>query len=162
MLTFIQNKKPLLLVNASILSFFNSKDLYGFDKSIRAIKQLKQQYTDIGLILALAHIGNYNYFQQLKKLVTELELTNNIFFLTGQKKLWPLFERIDIFLRPTMCDGTSISVSEALYLKTTIVASNVCKRPSNVIVFDIDNKNDFIEKIRDNLLILARSRSTNS
>ena len=148
---FLNQKRPLLLANASILSFSHSKDLYGFDKSIHAIHTLKKKYPHIGLILALANIGNTNYFQQLKNLIKKLNLENNIFFLTGQKELWPLFKKVDIFVRPTMCDGTSISLSEAIFFKTKVIASNVCKRPDKAIIFDINCKNDFVNKIKKEL-----------
>jgi len=145
--TFINQKRPLLLANASILSFLNGKDVYGFDKTIRAFEKLKKEYPDIGLILALAHIGNTQYFKALLSLIKKCKLTNNIFFLTGQKELWPLLKKIDIFLRPTTCDGTSISLSEAIFFKIKVIASNVCKRPKEAIIFDIHDDDDFVNKI---------------
>lgn len=98
---FLQNKSPILLANASILPKNTEADLYGFDKSINALIELKKSHPNIGLILALSQIGNETQLQYLFKKIESLKLADNICFLIWQKELWPLFKKIDIFLRPT-------------------------------------------------------------
>jgi len=148
---FIKKHKTLLLANASNLSFTNGKEVYGLNKCINAVSSLKQGYPYIGLILALSHIGNKEYFNKLLLNIKNLDLEKNIFFLTGRQEIWPLFKIVDIFLRPTLCDGASISVKEAIMCSATVIASNVCKRPSEVTTFDIKDEADFIKKIKNEI-----------
>jgi glycosyltransferase involved in cell wall biosynthesis len=147
---FINNHRPILLVNASIISTLE-KDLYGLDKSINATYNLKKDYKNIGLIIALANIGDQKYFESLKEQIKKLGLQDNIFFLLDQHEMWPLIEKIDIFLRPTLRDGTAISIFEAFIFKKPVVASNVCTRPEGSIIFDINSQTDFVEKIKEAL-----------
>jgi len=147
---FIDTHKPVLLVNASIISTAE-KDLYGLDKSINAIANLKSKTPNIGLIIALANIGNKEYFDNLKEQIKKLGLQDNIYFLLDQHEMWPLLEKIDLFLRPTLRDGTAISIFEAFIFKKPVVASNVCERPKGSIIFDINSEQDFIEKIKFSL-----------
>jgi len=144
---FITNHHPVLLVNASRIAIFENKDLYGLDRSVQVLTILKKDYPNIGLIIALANISDTIYVNKIIKKINTLNLKNNIFLLTGNHKIWPLFKKIDIFLRPTQCDGASISLQEALFFGAQVVASNVCRRPKKTIVFDIESQDDFIDKI---------------
>ncbi|MEM5641529.1 hypothetical protein AAHB52_05355 [Bacillus toyonensis] len=53
--------------NASVITFHNGFDLYGLDISIKMIDKLKEKHKDIGLIFALAEIGDEAYFDEIKK-----------------------------------------------------------------------------------------------
>jgi len=148
---FIHKSKPSLLVNASKSPLTEGKDLYGFDKSIKVVSKLKKHHPNIGLILIITTMENCQYLNHLLKTIKDLNIENNVLFLTGQKELWPILKKIDIFLRPTLWDGTSISLREAIYFNKTVVASNVCKRPPKTTVFDIKNENDFFEKTKNEI-----------
>ena len=49
---------------------------------------------------------------------------------------------VSVFVRPTICDGDSLSVREALALRVPVVASDTDFRPEGVILFrrgDVDD-----------------------
>jgi hypothetical protein len=48
----------------------------------------------------------------------------------------------DIFARPTLTDGDSVSIHEALQLGTTVVASNATPRPAGVLVYESGDVHD--------------------
>ena len=48
----------------------------------------------------------------------------------------------DVFVRPTLADGDSISVREALTLGVRCVASDVASRPEGTVLFKSENSND--------------------
>ncbi len=50
-------------------------------------------------------------------------------------------------MRPTLSDGASVSIQEALFFVISVVASDVCERPNQVILFKSRNVLDFTEKI---------------
>jgi glycosyltransferase involved in cell wall biosynthesis len=53
----------------------------------------------------------------------------------------------DVFLRPTIEDGDSISVREALSLGVPVVASRVGMRPSGAILFRPGDVDEMLAKI---------------
>ena len=50
-------------------------------------------------------------------------------------EVWPLFKRADLMLRPSLKDGSSISIAEALYFHCPVLASDVCERGKDVVNF---------------------------
>ncbi len=50
-------------------------------------------------------------------------------------------------MRPTLSDGASVSIQEALFFVISVVASDVCERPNQVILFKSRNVLDFTEKV---------------
>jgi len=144
---FIKSHKPLLIANSSWLSLSHGKDIYGFDKITKMVSKLKNKYPNVGIIFVISTIGDEKYFTKLKRDIRRLRNNDNIYFLLGNNELWPLLKHADIFLRPTLVDGTSISIREALMFGTTVVASNACDRPKKVIEFDLDIEDDFFIKV---------------
>lgn len=144
---FLEHRSPILTANAFQLIFLDDKDLYGFDWCIELVSQLKPKFPDIGFVFALAQIGNKTYYDQLVKKIENLNIKNNFYILTNQKEYWPLLKKVDIFVRPTLADNFGISVAEALYFGKISIASNVCTRPKNTVLFKWGNKEDFFEKV---------------
>jgi glycosyltransferase involved in cell wall biosynthesis len=135
-LDFVSNHKPLIIANASRICFYNDIDLYGLDLCIELSAVLKKKYPKIGLLFSLANENvNSDYIEKKKRRISELDIEENFFFMTGQKELWPLYKRADIGVRPTATDGDAVSIREALCFKTPVVASDVVSRPKNTITF---------------------------
>lgn len=144
---FIENHSPLLLANAFQLSLLDGKDLYGFDSCIELLGKLKLVHNNVGFIFVLASIGNESYYQQLRELIAEYDLTDNCYFLIGQRQLWPLLKQIDLFVRPTLSDGASVSIEEALWVGKPVVATSVCLRPQDVAVYNVGDSDQFYELV---------------
>lgn len=143
-ISFLNNHEQILIGNASKITFYKNIDLYGIDMCIEVIRILKNKYPKIGLIFALAEIGNEEYFKSILEKIKEYKIEGNILFLTGQKELWPLFKKSDIMIRPTYSDAYGISIEEAIYFNCRAVASNVCNRPEGTILFENRNINDLV------------------
>ena len=140
----------------------DSKDVYGFDIALDMLSGIKKSYPDAGLIVAIAHINDQEYVQRLYAKMTQLGIAEQIFILQNQKELWPLFKHIDLFIRPTLSDGASISVREACYFKVPVVASDVCVRPSQVTLFKTGDLPDLIRSVESELDVLYTNTSTAS
>jgi glycosyltransferase involved in cell wall biosynthesis len=144
---FLDNHSPVLLSNAFQIILLDNIDLYGLDLCVDLIKNLKVHFHHIGFIFALANAEkNEAYFQKIRSEIADNSLTENFYFLTGQKELWPLFKRSDLFIRATYKDGYGISVDESLYFKCPAIASNVCKRHPDAVLFENRNAEDLFEK----------------
>jgi len=144
---FMQEHTPLLLLSAAHLMLIDGKDIYGIDTTIAMLGKLKSEYPDVGLIIGLAQVGNVAYFSDLQKWMKQCQVAENIFILHGNKELWPLYEDIDVFLRPTLSDGDSISVREAIYFNTPIVASNAANRPSGIATYGVDDSDAYVNTV---------------
>ena len=84
-------------------------------------------------------------------MIKQYGLQEHIFILTGQRELWPLMKHVDLFLRPTLSDGASVSVEEALWCGTPVVASDVCMRPQHVILFKTGDEDDLFRVVEKQL-----------
>lgn len=142
LMVFMKEQTPLLLMSAAHLMLRNKKDMYGVDAAITLLADIADEYPDAGLLIGLPHIGDLDYFIYLQKYMKKLRVSERIYILHGNKEIWPLFERIDLFIRPTLTDGDSISVREALHFKVPVVASDVCIRPAGVHYFTTNNNGD--------------------
>ncbi len=143
---FINNHKPLIIANGAFITFKDGVDLYGLDMCIELVARLKLEYPDIGLLFALAELNDQEYFILLTKRIKSLRISDHIFFMTGQKELWPLFKQADLMVRPTYSDGYGISIAEALYFGCPAVASNVCERPEGTVLFRNRDLDDLVCK----------------
>jgi glycosyltransferase involved in cell wall biosynthesis len=147
LVTFFNNHKPFIIVNAFQLVLLNGNDLYGIDACIALMTHLKKTYPLCGLCIMLGRIGNQEYFDYLKSIMKQSNLEAHIYILHAQKELWPALKRCDLFVRPTLSDGASVSIQEALYFNKPVVASDVCARPQGTELFITSNTQDFIKKV---------------
>jgi len=138
---FLNNHIPLICMNAFSLVLLHTKDLYGVDTALELIHRLKKKHPHIGLVCALAQIGDDQHFKKIMHFITEHNLHESVFFLHGQKELWPLLVYTDIFIRPTLSDGFSVSIEEALYFNITTIATDTAARPASVIVYPVHDIN---------------------
>ena len=142
--------KFLFTANASRISFYKNKDLYGIDQSIELMKRLIDNgYKDIGFIYVIPDIGDYDYFEKMQNLVEKYNLEDNLHFYTKTVAYPAVINMCELFIRPTNTDGDALSIREALTLKKPAIASDVCKRPEGTIIFKNRNIEDLYIKITD-------------
>lgn len=143
---FLARSRPLVVANGFRITFHEGVDLYGLDLCVELVARLKETYPRIGLLFALAEIGDHDYFQKIRARIAAQALEENFHVLTGQREIWPLFKRADLFVRPTYTDGYAISVAEALHFGCAVVASDAAERPPQVITFANRDAQDFQRK----------------
>lgn len=126
----------------------NGHDVYGVDMLIELVYRLKLRNIDAGLLLCLSHIVDQNYYEQLKNRIKEYGIDRNVFILNKEvPNGFEYWEISDVFIRATKTDMEGISVKEALSLGTSVIASNVCKRPSQCILYRDGDIDDLYEKV---------------
>lgn len=145
-LEFLGKKHPLVVANACKITLYHDTDLYGLDMCIELVRELKKTHPNVGMLFALGEIGDGDYFKAATQKITMAGLANNFHFMTGQKELWPLFKQADLMVRPTITDGYSFSIAEALYFGCPTVASDVCPRPVQTVTFTNRDGVDFARK----------------
>ncbi len=143
---FIAEHTPLIFFNAAHVMNIDGKDVYGFNQGFQLINDLKKQYPDLGLIMAVASLDTYNR-QKFIAAMKQYDISEQIYILDGQKEIWPLYSKVDLFIRPTLSDGDSISIREALYFGIPVVASDCVSRPETVTTYQSENHADFAKQV---------------
>ncbi len=139
--------KFLITANAFKISFYNNQDLYGIDLSIELMKRLiNRGYKQIGFIYVIPDIDDYKYYKKMKRKVEENNLQGYFHFYTKAIAYPAVINMCDLFIRPTNTDGYGVSIAEAISLKKTAIASDVCKRPEGTIIFENRNIDDLYSK----------------
>ena len=76
-----------------------------------------------------------------------LGIDEDIYWQVGPiRNMGALWERADIYIRPTRTDGDSVAVREALDAGVKVVASDVCKRPEGCLTYTFGDARDLLEK----------------
>jgi len=161
---FLEKFDHTIAANAFRIVFYKNEDLYGLDLCVELMNLLKTNgHKNIGFIFALADENvNNEYFQKIKRKIKELGIENNFYFLTGQRELWPLFKKVKLMIRPTNTDGYSISIMEAAYFDCPTIASDVCVRPSETIIFKNRDVHDLYIKVSEVLKLNIEYETSDS
>lgn len=125
--SWIEAHSPLL----STAIFFRPE--YGFDVLIEGLARLREHYPSVGCLV----MGSGDK-TQAEKMIRESGLSENVKLLgdVDHETCLAVMERSDVFVRPTLADGDSISVREAAALGVPVVGSRVGTRPHGVKLFE--------------------------
>ena len=126
----------------------------GQDILIKALKECK----DKGMKFICNFVGGvYGYdtnsFEYLKKLIEDLNLSEDINFLGNREDVPKLLARSDLFILPSRFEGLPISLLEAMAARLPVIASNISgsneliEHGKNGLLFESENSLDLAEKI---------------
>jgi len=127
---------------------------YGFDLLVAGLAKFRARNPRFGCVV----MGSGERQAEARQLVKGAGLEDNL-LLVGDVEhdtCLELMSRSDVFLRPTLEDGDSISVREAISLGVPVVASRTGARPAGAILFEPGNMEDMLSKL-DLALTLGRS-----
>lgn len=159
MQSYIQNhSKNLVFYGHSFMSHAGL-DVYGFERMLSAYVRIHNKYgNSVGLVYCITEISNQAAIDSLLRKANELGIRDDIFWQLGSiSSMSPIWERADVYVRPTSTDGDSVAVREALSLGCQVVTSNVCERPKGCLLFDFTLEDDLFNVIE--LALQAGRRS---
>jgi glycosyltransferase involved in cell wall biosynthesis len=123
--------------------FFRAE--YGFDLLVEAASRLRSRHPRLGCLV----MGTGENCPQASDLLARRRLTE-VVRLAGDLDhdlCLALIARSTVFVRPTFCDGDSISVREALAFGVPVVASKVGTRPEGVLLFEAGDVNGLVQQL---------------
>jgi len=127
---------------------YNNEDLYGFDIMAEALKNVKSTGFKLKIISSNNGIVDSLIYKKFIERRKELEIDNDFIILNqNPAEIWPAYLITDLFIRATNTDGSSVSVKEALWFESKVIASDIVDRPQNTILFKNRDVNDLTEKI---------------
>ncbi len=156
---FIAAHEYTLSANASrIIKNDTFGDLYGIDQLIYLMDRLVNvDKLDAGLVFCISDIYNHEYYNECLAKIDKAGLSSNFCFVVASPVCgFEVWAATDLFLRPTMSDMEGVSVKEALQFGTPVVASDVCVRPAEAVLYKAGDADDLYSKVRP--LLLARKR----
>jgi glycosyltransferase involved in cell wall biosynthesis len=140
-----------ILLNGFIIFNDRFNDLYGFLDAIKLLEQLRNRGRNAELALVVTGTGHdrssMNHLRELKHECRARGLERFVCWIEDiNSELWPVIKAVNVLLRPTKSDGDALSVREALFLKIPVIASNVVPRPDDTVIYDINSKDDLLNK----------------
>lgn len=124
-------------------------DVYGLDQIIELVNRLVyKDGMDVGVVFCIADISESSYYEACRARIHSLNLDDYFHFvIQSDVNGFEVWARTDLFLRPTMSDMEGVSVKEALEFGTPVVASDVCVRPREAVLYKKANVDDLYEKV---------------
>lgn len=127
-------------------ALFNGKDIYGFDLLLKAYENSSSQNQ---VLLLLDPMGTMESIYR-----PEVDLLNKmgkaVIYLTDDIDFSSLTEFLSAYIRPTITDGDSIAIREALNAGVKVIASDCVERPKGVHLFksgDIASLTSVLENV---------------
>ena len=131
---------------------------YALSLQIEALELILTKFPNAGLMI----LGSGSLEKELRELIASKKYRENI-FLTGDVEreiTIHLIERADLLLRPTYFDGDAVSVREALFLQTPVVATDNGMRPCGVNLIPIPPQVEtLVEKVYQVLTNIVEQKS---
>jgi hypothetical protein len=139
--------------------FVQGVHVYSFDMLAECLPRLKAAFAGVGLVTVIS--GNYAPEHRAKVLAMrrERKLEGDWLIVEQPFSAAALYARSDVFVRPTITDGDSVSIRECLALGTPVVASDSVKRPEGCVLFRNRDLEDFTRAVLEVLRNKERYRA---
>jgi glycosyltransferase involved in cell wall biosynthesis len=112
----------------------NIRPIKGLEYLIHAAQRVLSEFPDAQFIVAGGCVpGSEKYYNYLKSLIIDNNLKHNFFFLGERKDAKEIISILDIFVLPSLSEGFSNTVIEAMAMGKPVVATNVGGNPEAVL-----------------------------
>ncbi|MDQ0974608.1 glycosyltransferase involved in cell wall biosynthesis [Neobacillus niacini] len=142
---------PDKIVIGNVARFMPEKK--GQDILVEAIDLISKKYPNVVCYFAGGYDNSHKKaFENLKRIIMERGIDNNIIFLGNVDNIPELLRTIDIFVLPSRFEGFGISLIEAMAMGIPCIASNL-DGPAEIMVsnpnqlFDVGDSAQLAEKI---------------
>ena len=103
----------------------------GYDRLIRVIKRLKEEYDGVFQLLIL---GDGEKKKQLGEYIKENKLTNIVKLQGFVKNPYPYLKNSDLFICSSRAEGYSLVIAESLILNVPVISTK-CSGPNELLDF---------------------------
>ena len=148
-LDFRKKYKFIISTSAWKLYKIDNIDVYGIDQIIEAIYLLKKEGIVVGLILIIPISEDSEYQTELLNRIKQYKLNDQIMLVNKSiPNAYEVWKLSDLYIRATSTDIEGLTIKEAMYYKTPVIASDAVKRPEGCIIYKFNN----IENLKDKIL----------
>ena len=148
LISFMNSNQLKLLFYAESFALDAGRDVYGTRLILDLFIRLKQNFPHLKLIFCLANLRNdIALLEELKELITTQNLNSDVYWQIGAiPEMWPLLQSSTVLVRPTITDGDSIMIREALAFGLPVITSDVVQRPRGCITYRSGSFDDLYTK----------------
>ncbi|MHA1368701.1 MAG: glycosyltransferase family 4 protein [Promethearchaeota archaeon] len=115
---------------------YNNEDLYGYDLTAKTVRYLKKKGYKVLVIAGVNGILSKRVHEAFKKALESYNIGENFLMIYGDLgEIWPIYLISHVFIRPTNTDGSPLSIKEAIWVGTPVIASDCVDRIENVRLF---------------------------
>jgi glycosyltransferase involved in cell wall biosynthesis len=116
-------------------SVMNFRPIKGIDYLVEAAAPICAQYPKVQFVCVGggANAGSLQYANQLKNRIAELQLADHFVFLGKRRDVRDLLQIFDYFILPSLSEGFSNALIEAMHAGKCIVATQVGGNPEAVV-----------------------------
>lgn len=129
--------------------FVDGIHLYSFDMLASLLMHLREAYPMLGLYTVVSGTYDQGHRQQIYLARRELGLEEHWLILEQPFSSAALYARCDVFVRPSITDGDSVSIRECLALDKPVVASDSVERPAACRLFRNRDQDGLEEAVRE-------------
>lgn len=127
----------------------------GQDLLVRAISELKKDFSNIKCYFIGEDLSNEkSNTNDLKKLISEMNIKENIHFLGGVNNVPEILNTMDIFVLPSRYEGFGLALVEAMACELPCIASKldgpyeIIGKEERGLLFEPDNYKELVDKLR--------------
>ncbi|WP_257281516.1 hypothetical protein [Endozoicomonas sp. ISHI1] len=132
-----------ILLYAHTKTKFKQNDIYGVEFVLKNLHSFPDNVYLVFQDLSGQYLNDVKTISDVVK--------DKIIYLKGEVDFPSLLCSIDLYIRPTSIDGTSIAILESQALNIRVLASDVVERPRGVTLYRFMDDLDFIKKIKTSL-----------
>lgn len=147
-LSFMEAHQPIIGSHGWFGYFVNNVHVYSFDMITELIRKVVAIYPKVGFYTVITDTYDNDHRNKIikERKINGLE-ENWLIIEQPSLNAVALFKKSDLFLRPTITDGDSVSIRECLYLGIPVIASDCVPRPDACIVFKSRDQVHFEESV---------------
>lgn len=130
-------------------------EIYGVDMLIELMNFLVNEiHYKVKLVFYLMGTKEWgrrerNYYDYLTAKITRYRLGDFILLHKSfHEEFFPICRKSDLLIRPTFTDGYSLSLAEAIYCGTPVLASDAGERPGGIVLFRKGNQEELNRKTK--------------
>jgi glycosyltransferase involved in cell wall biosynthesis len=138
---FIESKDKVIGTHGWFGYFVDGNHVYGFEHIARLAREIADSGKNIGIYTVIS--GCYETAHREKIIRLQQELSDHWLIVESPFSCAALYQKTDLFLRPTLTDGDSVSIRECLSLGVPVLASDAVERPPTCHTFPTQNYQQF-------------------
>jgi glycosyltransferase involved in cell wall biosynthesis len=140
-LSFSETHSPII-----VSSIFSNETFYNPEDLLASFQNVLNKLPNAGLIILSEDVLNDKSRPRLSEQVSAL-FDKNVILVSNLESTYPLLKLADVFIRSASLDGDSITIREALFLNTPVVAADNGNRPDGVLVYPPGSVNIMTELV---------------
>jgi glycosyltransferase involved in cell wall biosynthesis len=141
---FLSKYNPIVGSHGWFGYFVNGHHVYSFDLLGTLLQRLLATHPTAGMYTVVSSTYEENHRSEILEWRKRQGLDQRWLILETPFSAASVFKKSDVFVRPTVTEGDSVSVRECLALGTPVIASDCVPRPEGCVLFRTRDADDLV------------------